>query len=248
MNEIELYRQMMSKDPSSQVFVYLAESLWEREMYEEAIEICVNGLRLHPHELRARVILGQSYLRTGELDRAETELLKAKEMLEINAVAYKALAELHEVKGEIDQATFYRQLFERIHPAQVPEPESEPAETEIERLPQEIEQEEEEVATNTIAELYVEQGHLGKAIEVYRRILSSGPEAEGVTERIAELEKLMGKGQAVQTLLSILQSWQSKLQDRAASDITSPATEPTGIDPEKLAALMQKYVKRAETS
>jgi hypothetical protein len=38
MDELEVYQQMMSKDPSSQVFVYLAESLWEREMYEEAIE------------------------------------------------------------------------------------------------------------------------------------------------------------------------------------------------------------------
>ena len=173
---------------------------------------------------------------------------EAKEMLEINAVAYKALAELHEVKGEIDQATFYRQLFERIHPAQVPEPEGEPAETEIERLPQEIEQEEEEVATNTIAELYVEQGHLGKAIEVYRRILSSGPEAEGVTERIAELEKLMGKGQAVQTLLSILQSWQSKLQDPVATGTPSPSVEPTGIDPNKLAALLQNYLEKSRAS
>jgi len=78
MDELELYQQMMSKDPSSQIFVYLAEALLENEMYKEAIETCVNGLRLRPHELRARVILGVSYLRTGELDRAESELLRAK--------------------------------------------------------------------------------------------------------------------------------------------------------------------------
>ena len=42
MDELEVYQQMMSKDPSSQVFVYLAEALWEREMYEEAIETWLN--------------------------------------------------------------------------------------------------------------------------------------------------------------------------------------------------------------
>ena len=96
MDELELYQQMMSKDPSSQVFVYLAEALLEQEMYKEAIETCVNGLRLRPHDLRARVILGMSYHRTGQLDRAESELLKAKEMLEINTVTYRALAELYD--------------------------------------------------------------------------------------------------------------------------------------------------------
>lgn len=121
MDELKLYQQMMSKDPSSQVFVYLAEALLEREMYDEAIETCINGLRLRPHDLRARVILGLSCLRTGELDRAESELLKAKEMLEINTVIYQALAELYEKKGNTELAENYRQLFEAIHPSETAE-------------------------------------------------------------------------------------------------------------------------------
>lgn len=121
MDELKLYQQMMSKDPSSQVFVYLAEALLEREMYDEAIETCINGLRLRPHDLRARVILGLSCLRTGELDRAESELLKAKEMLEINTVIYQALAELYEKKGNAELAENYRQLFEAIHPSETAE-------------------------------------------------------------------------------------------------------------------------------
>jgi tetratricopeptide (TPR) repeat protein len=80
-------------------------------MYHEAIETCVNGLRLHPHDLRARAILGLSYLRIGEFERAESELLKAKEMLEINTIIYQALAEIYQKRGESEVAEKYRRLF-----------------------------------------------------------------------------------------------------------------------------------------
>jgi tetratricopeptide (TPR) repeat protein len=114
MDEVQLYQQMMSKDPASQIFVYLAEALLEREMYHEAIETCVNGLRFRPHDLRGRAILGLAYLCIGEFERAESELLKAKEMLEINTIIYQALAEVYETRGEFELAENYRHLFAAI--------------------------------------------------------------------------------------------------------------------------------------
>lgn len=114
MDEVQLYQQMLSKDPASQIFVYLAEALLEREMYHEAIETCVNGLRLRPHDLRGRAILGLAYLRIGEFERAESELLKAKEMLEINTIIYQALAEVYEKRGQSELAENYRHLFAAI--------------------------------------------------------------------------------------------------------------------------------------
>jgi tetratricopeptide (TPR) repeat protein len=248
MDEIELYRQIMSKDPSSQAFVYLAEALWERGMYTEAVETCVNGLRLHPHDLRARVILGLSCLRNGELDRAETELLKAKEMLEINAVTYQALAELYDDRGDTEQAARYRQLFETIHSPETAEVETEAVEPEIESLPEEIIEGEREVATVSMAELYAEQGRLDEAIEMYRRIIQSSPETEGVEDRLAELENQVDKDQAARTVLTILEAWQNKLQNPVATGTTSPSIEPTGIDPKKLAAIVQNCLEKSRTS
>jgi tetratricopeptide (TPR) repeat protein len=242
-DEIELYRQFMSKDPSSQAFIYLAEALWENKMYAEAIETCVNGLRLHPHDLRARVILGLSYLRTDELEFAEVELLKAKEMLEINTVTYQALAELYEKKGDVELAGSYRQLFQTILTPGIAEVENGATGFEIESLPEETEQEDGEMATVTMAELYTEQGHPEEAIEVYRRILRSNPEAVGVKVRLEELEKQVGKDKAARTLLKILESWQDELQDRASVETTLPPNKPVGIDQEKLAALVQTYVR-----
>jgi tetratricopeptide (TPR) repeat protein len=247
MDELEVYQQMMSKDPSSQVFVYLAEALWEREMYEEAIETCINGLRLRPHDLRARVILGLSYLRTGALDSAETELLKAKEMLEINTVIYLNLAELYDKKGDPEQAFHYQKLFEAIHPSSVAEVETEadePGSASVakEALPENAEM----MDTVTLAELYEQQGHVDKAIEVYRKILETSPETEEVEARLAELEKRIGEPQEGRTLLSVLEAWQSKLREKTAPESMPPPSTPPSLDSEKLAAFMRKHAKRLD--
>jgi len=241
MDELDLYQQMMSKDPSSQVYIYLAEALLEREMYGEAIETCVNGLRLRPHDLRARVILGLSYLRTGELERAESELLKAKEMLEINTVTYRALAELYDEKGDLEQSDRYRQLFEAIHAPEADE--AEVVEAELKQVDEDVPEEDTEVATVTMAELYEEQGHLDKAAEVYRNILETSPETEGVVAKLADLEKRLADAKVGSTLLSILESWQSGLQERDIQEGSEPPSTASGIDPGKLAAYVKRHQK-----
>jgi len=246
MDELELYQQMMSKDPSSQIYVYLAEALLEHEMYKEAIETCVNGLRLRPHDLRARVILGVSLLRTGELDRAESELLKAKEMLEINAVTYRSLAELYEKKGDFETAGLYRRLFEAINPT---EEEAIESEEEGEEVPAE------EVRRSAIAmaQLHEEQGHLKEAAEVYEEIFDASPETESVEEELADIERPVDQGQVKRTLLSVLELLQKNMQAKLGAEKPSPSSEqsginPSGINPENLAAFVKPYMQGSHPS
>jgi tetratricopeptide (TPR) repeat protein len=248
MDELELYQQMLSKDPSSQAFVYLAEAYFEREMYEKAIDTCINGLRLRPHDLRARVILGLSFLRTGVWDRAEPELLKAKEMLEINAVTYQALAEIYIRKGDPEQAEQYRKVFQSLHSEAPAEPETDGAVSKIELESVEPPQEDPDVATVTMAELYAQQGHLKKAAAVYRKILESAPGTVGVEDRLAKLEKEINYFENGPSVLSILESWRSVLQERVSSGTTEPSSKPVNLDSEKLADFLRKYVRPPPSS
>jgi len=248
MDELELYQQMMSKDPSSQIFVYLAEALLEKQMYKEAIETCVNGLRLRPHDLRARVILGVSYLRTGELDRAESELLKAKEMLEINTVTYRALAELYDKKGDSESADRYWQLFEAIHPSEAKAIGSEREENESETATGEVPPDKTGMSTITMAQLHKEQDHSKEAAEVYRKIFDASPDTEGVEDKLAELERQVGEDQLKRSLLSILESWQKNMQDKIGAARASSPSGASGIDPEKMAAFLKKYTKKSHSS
>jgi tetratricopeptide (TPR) repeat protein len=248
MDEIELYQQMLTKDPSSQTFVYLAEAYFEREMYEKAIEVCVNGLRLRPHDLRARVILGLSFLRTGAWDRAETELLKAREMLEINAVAYEALAEIYTEKGDSEKAEQHRNVFQILHSSAPDGPGTETPASEIELESLDLPQEDPDVVTVTMAELYVQQGHLEKAAAVYRKILENAPGTVGVEDRLAKLEKKIGHIENGPNVLSILESWQSDLRERVPSASTEPSPKRVSLDSEKLADFVRKHVRRPPSS
>ena len=248
MDELEFYQQMMSKDPSSQIFVYLAEALLEKEMYTEAIETCVNGLRLHPHDLRARVILGVSYLRTGELDRAEAELLKAKEMLEINTVTYHALAEVYDKKADSDSAEHYRRLFEAIHPTEAKGIGREREETESETATEEIPAEKAEISTIAMAQLYEEQGQLKEDAEVYDKIFDTASETEAVEDKPTELERPVGEGQVKRNLLSILESWQKNMQEEAGAARKASPSVASGVDPEKMAAFIKKYIEKSQSS
>jgi tetratricopeptide (TPR) repeat protein len=222
MDEVELYRQMLTKDPSSQVFVYLAEALFEEAMYAEAIETCLNGLRLHPHDLRARVILGLSYLRTDNLDRAESELLRAKEVLEINTATYQGLAELYERKGDGEKSSLYRRLYRTVQSPETMaagEPEASP-------------QIEPEVATVTMAQLYAQQGHLDKAAAVYRTILETSPETPEVAERLAELERKGKTAEINAKLVSMLEKLCDNLKNRPTTRAAPVSTSEGDVDPE----------------
>jgi tetratricopeptide (TPR) repeat protein len=248
MDEVELYRQMVTKDPSSQVFVYLAEALFERGMYTEAIETCLNGLRLHPHDLRARVILGLSYLRTDSLDRAESELLKAKEILEINLATYQGLAELYERKGDEEKSSLYRRLYEAVQSPETMaarEPEASP---QIEPEVEAPAEEEPEVATVTMAKLYAQQGHLDKAAAVYRTILETAPETPEVAARLAELERKGKTAEINAKLVSMLEKLCDNLKNRPTTGAAPDSASGRDVDPEKPVAVVRPVAQRKGAS
>ena len=94
-----------------------------------------------------------------------------------------------------------------------------------------------------MAQLYEEQGHLKEAVEVYRKIFEASPETEGVEDKLADLERRVGEGQVKRNLLAILELWQKNMQDKIGAEKPSPSPGPSGIDPEKIAAFMKKYIK-----
>lgn len=50
-----------------------------------------------------------------------------------------------------------------------------------------------EIATSTLAEIYAQQGLLGRALSIYRRMLSRAPEDSAIADRIRSLEVRMAE-------------------------------------------------------
>jgi hypothetical protein len=111
---VAFYAEMLKHDPSSRVFVSLAEELCSKELWKEAVETCRRGLVFHPYMVRARVLLGWALWKSSEVEEAEQVLTGARMEVEKNSILYEALAEIAESKGDPGQAAHLLNTFRAI--------------------------------------------------------------------------------------------------------------------------------------
>lgn len=101
---IEELRRRVERDPASIAFAQLAEEYRRAGNYDEAVRVCRTGLAQHPTYLSARVTLGRSLLELEQLDEAQTELECVLHSAPDNLAAIRALAEIHQRRGNLDEA------------------------------------------------------------------------------------------------------------------------------------------------
>jgi tetratricopeptide (TPR) repeat protein len=101
---IEELRRRVLADPASIAFAALAEEYRRAGRFDEAIETCRTGLQRHPSYLSARVTLGRSLLEIQQYDEARTELEHVLKAAPENLAAIRALAEIHDRRGETPES------------------------------------------------------------------------------------------------------------------------------------------------
>jgi len=101
---IEELRRRVAGDPASIAFAQLAEEYRRARDYEEAVRVCRTGLEQHPNYLSARVTLGRALLELQQFDDATAELEIVVDAAPDNLAAIRALAEIHQRRGEADDA------------------------------------------------------------------------------------------------------------------------------------------------
>ena len=85
-----------------------------------------------------------------------------------------------------------------------------------------------EITTNTIAELYIKQGYLDKALDIYRAILEIDPANAAASTKVKEVEAMMAGTEvseaqdasldvpgvlAVEAQVARLESWLAAIQE-----------------------------------
>ena len=200
-------------------FLQKAETLRGEGRYEEAIEACREGLRRNPEVLAGRLLLGRCYLEKGSMPEAREELEKVSQEIEACLPVYRYLSQIYLQAKEVDKALeVMRKTMYFTAPAQ-PEvkkttplemgllhrgkypPFSVPPLAEQERkvregaMEKEGREEKEGAApfqTDTLAEIYLKQGRLDKALAVYQDILRREPENAGIRAKFEALRKETG--------------------------------------------------------
>ncbi len=234
--KIARYVDILAKDPHSTVFVTLSDAYRQLGKLDEAFEIAEKGVQGLPWFSPGHVVLGQVLMARGDASAALGCFNQALTLDGESLAAFKGLAAIYFQKGQVDLA---RQILERaqqIHPGNsslrhmmsrlstvVETPmaaESKLVEDEDEQSP------EAPIATTTIAELFVKQGLLSQACQVYRDILQADPANGQVRNKLTELERRMSSGVAAEGA-----------DNQEFSDTTAGAGEPLATLQRWLAAI-----------
>jgi tetratricopeptide (TPR) repeat protein len=109
---LELRRRVQA-DPASIAFAQLAEECRRSGDNDEAVSVCRAGLAYHPDYLSARITLGRALVELGRLDEAQAELMLVLNAAPDNLPAIRALAELHQQRGQMtDALSYYKRALE----------------------------------------------------------------------------------------------------------------------------------------
>ncbi len=114
--EIEKLKTKVEKDPSSKLFVPLAEEYRKLGILDEAIKTLLRGLEHQPNYMTARVALGKIYLDKKMLSEAKEEFKKVVSAIPDNLFALKKIAEISMELGEIQEAIEALKGILRVNP------------------------------------------------------------------------------------------------------------------------------------
>lgn len=116
MSRIEELEKRLAADPTSRVFVQLAEEYRKQGLLEEAIDVCRRGLENHPQYPSARVALGRALLEAGSYDDASEEFEAVLAQVPDNILANKFLGETYEQMGRVEDALAKYQVAYTLSP------------------------------------------------------------------------------------------------------------------------------------
>lgn len=226
-SEITELKKKLEENPDSLVFAPLADAYRKQGSLEEAFNVCKRGLAKHPTYTSARVVLGRIYQEKGSREEAAAEFKKVLEIDPENLMAHSLLGAIYIQKGDYQSAIEEYQKVLTLNPDDeetqgslkqaieraAGEQKSPPPSKKETSVPEKKTPAKESTATLTIAELYLKQGHLDKAVEVYQELLANDPQNLMVRQKLSEVVE----------------------RQRKEASTSAPAPKkneiPTGVDP-----------------
>ncbi len=198
LGRIVTYTELLVNDPRSTIFVSLAETYRKMGFFNDAREIVVKGLELHPDFGPAYVVLARIEC---QLDHIDASCAAFERALALDPDSLAALVGYARVKLLLHRDDEVRELL--LHARSLS-----PADPVINKmllgLTAQLAQEEDPVpvaefvpppannltalASTTLADLYLAQGLTEKALTLYRQLLSRNPDKLELRRKIREIE------------------------------------------------------------
>ncbi|MEO8339143.1 MAG: tetratricopeptide repeat protein [Nitrospirota bacterium] len=97
--EIDRLATQLAKDPHSRAFMPLAEEYGKVGMWQEAVGVLEDGLKLYPNFIIAMVALGRAYDHMGQTTKAKVILEESVKLSPENLRAHRTLIKIYQSQG-----------------------------------------------------------------------------------------------------------------------------------------------------
>ena len=114
--ELERLKERVQKDPSSRLFISLADELRKAGLRVEAVQVLHDGLERQPDYMSARVALGKLYLEEDNLEAALVEFRRVADAIPDNLFAQRRLADIYLSLGDLENAKRSFEMVVRLNP------------------------------------------------------------------------------------------------------------------------------------
>lgn len=244
----DLYSQILQDGPSPKTLFHILSKLKEEGQLEKVIQESLKALNAYPDDIQIRQLLAETYFEAGLISEAEAELEKVTALIGELTDTYRLQAEIFIKEERNEEAAEALKIYlahrpddqdaldllDSLRPAEeTPAVEPEPSVEEIPaRMEEEIEvevsaaeeEEQPDIATPTLAEIYFDQGQIEEAIQTYEVVVVQNPEDERSKERLQELKAMKAEEKPVEDkeidearqkkekMIVILESWLAKIR------------------------------------
>ena len=224
LGKIAAYTEILVKDPKSTIFVSLAETYRKMGMFEDARQIINKGIELHPEFSPAYIVLARVFC---QLENHEDSILAFNRALELDSESLAAYVGLARVKILLGDENDARQLLlqaRKLSPADpvinklllsLPKELVDSESTEL--SDDETEKNSAPLVSATLAELYLKQGLINEALQVYLQLSAAAPDDLSLRRKVRELQGEAG-----------LEENASAKTDETVLDVVSEEIEATG--------------------
>ena len=163
-------KRRIAQDPTSPLFIGLAEEYRATGRLSDAIRTLEHGVHTHPHYLSAKVALARAYLEAGHTGDAASLFERVLATDPGNLVSARALADIALSRGDRLEAVKKLKLYRALS-----------ADRGIDETIARIENEIASPAPGeprgrVLARLYLEQGHPAEALEVLEELARAEPD------------------------------------------------------------------------
>ena len=189
---IEELRQKFHENPR-RYFAPLANEYRKAGDSQQAIAICRAHLAQQPRHMSGHVVYGQALYDAGRTEEARVVFEQALALDPENVIVLRHLGDIARRSGDVQVARDWYSRALDLDPqdseiaayvAELTEPLT--SGTEEAELPVTSENKP-PIITRTLAELYLQQGHLDSALEIYRQLAVREPDDPSIRGRIDEL-------------------------------------------------------------